>query len=202
MKSFLVAASCLAIVLPATTFAQDNPDRGNKPPPPGRPAGGGQNRPAPGGAGPQFRPGPGNPGVRPGSGGGGGGGNRPGPGVTRPAPQYGVNRPAPGGGRPGHNRPGNRPGGWAGNRGSWGWNGQRYRGGRFNYPSGFGYQRWVIGGILPAIFLSHAYYFADYASLGFEAPPWGYQWVRYGPDLLLVNSNNGQVMDVEYGVFY
>jgi Ni/Co efflux regulator RcnB len=29
----------------------------------------------------------------------------------------------------------------------------------------------------------------------------GYQWVRYGPDLLLVDIATGQVVDVRYGVF-
>lgn len=115
-----------------------------------------------------------------------------------------MNRPAPGsGGRPG-NRPGwsgNRPS-WSGNRSNWGWNGRRYRGGAWSWPSGYRYQRWGVGAILPSIFFSSAYYFADYASLGFEDPPWGYQWVRYGPDLLLVNISTGQVMDEEYGVFY
>jgi Ni/Co efflux regulator RcnB len=35
-----------------------------------------------------------------------------------------------------------------------------------------------------------------------EPPPPGFQWVRYGPDLLLVNVVTGQVADVAYGVFY
>jgi Ni/Co efflux regulator RcnB len=34
------------------------------------------------------------------------------------------------------------------------------------------------------------------------APEPGFQWVRYGPDLLLVNVTTGQVVDVAYGVFY
>jgi Ni/Co efflux regulator RcnB len=33
------------------------------------------------------------------------------------------------------------------------------------------------------------------------APPANYQWVRYGPDLLLVNTLTGEVTDVRYGVF-
>lgn len=83
-----------------------------------------------------------------------------------------------------------------------GWNGRRVRGPAWRWPAGYGYQRWSVGGILPALFLSQAYWYADYASLGFEAPPWGYQWVRYGPDLLLVQIATGRVVDVEYGVFY
>ena len=55
---------------------------------------------------------------------------------------------------------------------------------------------------LPAIFLSSTYYFANFAVLGLDPPPFGYQWVRYGPDVLLVNIRTGEVMGVEYGVFY
>ena len=34
-----------------------------------------------------------------------------------------------------------------------------------------------------------------------DGPPAHYQWARYGPDLLLVNTLTGQVTDVRYGVF-
>jgi Ni/Co efflux regulator RcnB len=89
---------------------------------------------------------------------------------------------------------------WSNNH--WGWNGHRYHYGNWNYPYGYGYQRWSFGEFLPSIFLAPEYYFTDYYDLGFEAPPYGFQWVRYGPDLLLVNTYTGEVEDVEYGVFY
>jgi Ni/Co efflux regulator RcnB len=72
----------------------------------------------------------------------------------------------------------------------------------FVYPHGWGYRRWVVGAVLPPIFLVSDYYYADWAALGFPPPQPGYQWVRYGPDLLLVNVSTGQVVDVAYGVFY
>jgi hypothetical protein len=219
MKKFLIAATCLSLIVPAIASAQYNQNPGGKPQPgqgrPQRPGGGGgaaPARPGPGGGGGNFRPNPGGGGVRPNPGGGGGrpnpgngGGFRPNPGGGRPNPGNGGGfRPNPGNGggfRPGAGRPG-YSGNWSGRRGAWGWNGRRVRLGGWAWPSGYGYQRWVVGGILPAIFLSQAYYYSDYAQLGFEAPPWGYQWVRYGPDLLLVNISTGQVADVEYGVFY
>ncbi len=70
------------------------------------------------------------------------------------------------------------------------------------YPPGWGYRRWVVGAILPPLFLVPAYYYADYAALGLPPPEPGFQWVQYGPDLLLVNVATGQVVDVAYGVFY
>jgi hypothetical protein len=72
----------------------------------------------------------------------------------------------------------------------------------FAYPPGYAYQRWAVGGVLPPLFLVPSYYYTDWASLGLDAPPPGTQWVRYGPDLLLVDVNTGQVVDVIYDAFY
>jgi len=38
--------------------------------------------------------------------------------------------------------------------------------------------------------------------LGLGPPPHGFVWVRYGPDLLLVNRRTGRIVDVIYGAFY
>ena len=72
----------------------------------------------------------------------------------------------------------------------------------FVYPPGFGYRRWIVGAALPPLFLVPAYYYAGWAAFGLAPPQPGYQWVRYGPDLLLVNVSNGQVVDTVYGAFY
>ncbi|HEX5184350.1 MAG TPA: RcnB family protein [Allosphingosinicella sp.] len=72
----------------------------------------------------------------------------------------------------------------------------------FHYPRGYRYRRWSVGLILPRLFLSNVYYFGDWADLGLGPPPPGYVWVRYGPDLLLVNRYTGRIRDVVYGAFY
>jgi len=72
----------------------------------------------------------------------------------------------------------------------------------FVYPRGWGYWRWVIGAVLPPLFLASAYYYSGWAALGLPPPQPGFQWVRYGPDLLLVNVTTGQVVDTVYGAFY
>ena len=72
----------------------------------------------------------------------------------------------------------------------------------FVYPGGYRYQRWAAGMVLPPLFLASAYFYADWAALGLVAPEAGFQWVRYGPDLLLVNVTTGQVVDAVYGAFY
>jgi len=69
------------------------------------------------------------------------------------------------------------------------------------WPGGYGYHRFFVGGILPAIFLGAAYVYADYVALGLAPPEPGFVWVRYGPDLVLVNQETGAVVDVAYGVF-
>jgi len=85
-----------------------------------------------------------------------------------------------------------------------------YRGHPFNrvhlspfvYPSGWAYRLWAVGAILPPLFLAREYWYADWAALGVPPPPPGDQWVRYGPDLLLVDVTTGQVIEVVPGVFY
>jgi len=72
----------------------------------------------------------------------------------------------------------------------------------FVYPRGWAYRRWVIGATLPPLFLAPPYYYPGWATLGLPPPRPGFQWVRYGPDLLLVNIGTGQVVDVVYGAFY
>jgi Ni/Co efflux regulator RcnB len=134
--------------------------------------------------GPRDRPGDNRPG-RPGD-------NRPGP--DRPRPPA-MRPPAM---RPPAMRPPQRPP-------QWNWRGRyhdRIRGPVFRYPTGYGYRRWSIGALLPGLFLSSAYYYDGWRGIGLDAPGRGRRWVRYGPDLLLVNTRTGRVIDVVYDAFY
>jgi hypothetical protein len=72
----------------------------------------------------------------------------------------------------------------------------------FFYPPGYGYRRWGVGAVLPPLFLAPNYYYTDWATLGLDPPPPGAQWVRYGPDLLLVDIGTGNVIEVVPDVFY
>ena len=67
------------------------------------------------------------------------------------------------------------------------------------YPQGWRYRQWNIGMRLPALLCGPGYYYADWAALGLQAPPPDYAWVRFGPDLLLVNLITYEVEDVIYG---
>lgn len=105
---------------------------------------------------------------------------------VRPRPPGNAHRPRPphrpGVGRPPNFRPIHRPG--------------------WRYPRGYSYRRWTIGLLLPSLFLSSTYYFNDYNALGVGPPAPGYRWVRYGPDLLMVDIRTGRIGDVIYGAFY
>jgi len=175
LARIIAIAAMFALAAPSLAEAQGNNQQHGKPPP------GGGAKPAvkpggpPGGGRPAFRPGPG-PRL---------GGTGPGPGVGGPHHEFAGPHPGPGG--------------------QFTWRGRsisRVHLTPFVYPSGWGYRRWAIGAALPALFLDPAYYYADWATLGLAPPDPGFQWVRYGPDLLLVNITTGQVVDVIYDAFY
>jgi Ni/Co efflux regulator RcnB len=71
----------------------------------------------------------------------------------------------------------------------------------YNRPSGWYYQRWVYGQIFPRIFWGRDYWLNDYWMFDLPIPPYGYVWVRYGDDAVLINRRTGEVLQVEYGLF-
>jgi len=77
-----------------------------------------------------------------------------------------------------------------------------FRAAPFYYPGGWGYRRWAVGQVLPGLFLTQGYFIGNWAAYGLGPPPPGLQWVRYGPDALLVDVYTGQVVDTVYGVFW
>jgi Ni/Co efflux regulator RcnB len=114
-------------------------------------------------------------------------------------PQHGARPPAH---RPPQSRPpyaGRRPPHRYLSGGAWR---HSIRGSAFRYPPGFSYRAWATGSVLPPVFLTPGYFYDGFAPLGLGPPPPGYRWVRYGPDLLLVNLASGRVADVVDGVFY
>jgi Ni/Co efflux regulator RcnB len=72
----------------------------------------------------------------------------------------------------------------------------------YYWPSGYGYRTWYPHEYLPFVFLNATWFLNNYYYYDLPAPPYGYRWVRYGPDALLVNVYSGEVVDVVYGVFY
>lgn len=73
--------------------------------------------------------------------------------------------------------------------------------GPYHRPAGWTSHRWGYGEILPRAYWAAPYLLADYWLFALEVPPAGYEWVRDGNDALLVNTDTGEILQVEYGVF-
>jgi len=73
--------------------------------------------------------------------------------------------------------------------------------GPYHRPMGWNEHRWVFGEVLPRAYWSPEYLIADYWLFALEVPPGGFEWVRDGGDALLINTGDGSILQVEYGVF-
>ncbi|MDB5735530.1 MAG: hypothetical protein JWP16_1920 [Alphaproteobacteria bacterium] len=126
--------------------------------------------------------------------------------------------------RPGNNGFGNRPGnngygnngyanrpGYGGSRHDYSnfrdfhrsFNAQRrFRAPSYRRPAGWYDRRWAFGDILPSLFWSQNYWLTSYDDYDLPPPPYGAVWVRNGSDALLVDRDSGEIITVEYGVFY
>jgi hypothetical protein len=71
----------------------------------------------------------------------------------------------------------------------------------YHRPNGWYYRRWVYGMVLPSLFWTQDYWINDYWDFDLPDPPYGYVWVRYGDDAMLVNVRTGFVLQVEYDLF-
>ncbi len=76
-----------------------------------------------------------------------------------------------------------------------------YRIGPYRRPPGWTAHRWAYGEVLPRAYWASPYVIADYWLFALEVPPAGYEWVRDGSDALRIDTNNGEILQVEYGVF-
>jgi Ni/Co efflux regulator RcnB len=77
-----------------------------------------------------------------------------------------------------------------------------YRGQPYQPPRGWYDRRWAYGQILPAPFWARNYWMVNYWGFGLVDPPYGYVWVRYGNDALMVNIITGQILGSVYWLFY
>lgn len=69
-------------------------------------------------------------------------------------------------------------------------------------PAGWYAHKWTYGERLPRAFFAPDYFILDFATFGLLEPWAGYEWVRYGDDALLIDVDTGEVIRVEYDVFY
>ncbi len=78
---------------------------------------------------------------------------------------------------------------------------RRFEGPRYRYPYGWRYQRWAFGEFLPFAWILPDYYLDAY-TYGLPYPPFDAEWIREGSDAVLVDVSTGQILSVEYGLFY
>ena len=76
-----------------------------------------------------------------------------------------------------------------------------YHIGPYHPPSGWTAHHWAYGQILPPAYWTANYILSDYWLFSLEVPPVGCEWVRDGDDALLINTQTGEILQVEYGVF-
>ncbi len=227
MKRLMVAALALSLLDAGAALAQDDHhDHGGGPPPghAGPPPGGHPGGPPPGGGHPGGPvPGHWSPAqehAAPGASYGAPQHNGPYPyvqGGTGDRPHFdGAPAPGPGaaggwrGPQPHFGAPGFAPGG--GDRPRYDAHSfphvfhptQRFhwRGAAWVPPSGYAYRRWHYGEFLPSGWFAAQFWIGDYDYYGLAVPPYGYEWVRFGPDALLVDTYTGEVVESVYGLFY
>lgn len=78
----------------------------------------------------------------------------------------------------------------------------RFHAAGYRRPRGWYPHHWVFGEILPRLFWSEDYWLGDYMDFGLEPPPPGTVWVRDGYDALLIDRFTGEIIQVDYNVFY
>ena len=79
---------------------------------------------------------------------------------------------------------------------------QRFRAPAYRRPPGFYTRRWSWGETLPISFWARDYWLNDFRIYDLPPPPYGAVWVRVGDDALLIDQDSGEIIEVEYGVFY
>ena len=78
---------------------------------------------------------------------------------------------------------------------------RQFKIGAYRRPAGWVAHRWAFGQILPRAYFATSYLIADYWLFALEVPRAGYEWVRDDTDALLVSTDTGEILQVEYDVF-
>ena len=79
---------------------------------------------------------------------------------------------------------------------------RRFQAGAYRPPQGFQSRHWGYGDRLPRAYYARNYWLTNFLIYGLLQPPPGLVWVRVGPDALLIDEYSGEVVRVQYGVFY
>jgi Ni/Co efflux regulator RcnB len=110
-------------------------------------------------------------------------------------PRYGVPGARPGGDRPRYDAQYYPRSFQPSRRFAW-------RGAVWRPQPGYYYRRWGYGERLPFGWFDRRWYIDDYYYYDLPVPPYGYEWIRVGPDALLIDLDDGEVVESVYGLFY
>jgi Ni/Co efflux regulator RcnB len=72
---------------------------------------------------------------------------------------------------------------------------------RYTWPRGFHFAYIPVGGFLPAALWAPNYFVENYGYYGVAPPPANFSWIRYGPDLVLINLDTGEIAQEILGAF-
>ena len=78
---------------------------------------------------------------------------------------------------------------------------RRYNAPRYVAPRGYQVRTWSYGQRMPAQYRTRAYVVNDYHRYGLQAPPYGYQYVRSGNDVVLAAVATGLITAVIASLF-
>ncbi|MGA9796384.1 MAG: RcnB family protein [Rhizomicrobium sp.] len=78
---------------------------------------------------------------------------------------------------------------------------KHYNAGAFEAPSGYSYEKFAVGDRVPPLLLHGNVGLTDFETYELTAPPNGAMWIRDGHDALLVDSDTGEVIQAQYGLF-
>ena len=78
-----------------------------------------------------------------------------------------------------------------------------YRVGAYRGPNGYRYRPVNVGYRFAPAYYGRDYWINDYARYRLPRPGYGYQrWIRYGNDVVLIDTRSGQTVQVYNGFFY
>ncbi len=77
----------------------------------------------------------------------------------------------------------------------------RFHQDRYRNPNGWYSHSWRHGDFLPRGFWARDYWLMSYWLYDLSPPPYGYVWVRYGGDALLIDQRTGEIVEVVSGIF-
>jgi Ni/Co efflux regulator RcnB len=77
-----------------------------------------------------------------------------------------------------------------------------FRGGRYNAPRGYRYRPVSVGYTFRPAFYTSRYWVSNPARYRLNAPGRYQRWIRYGNDVILINTRNGRVLIIHRNFFW